>query len=80
MVWRTHLVFHRNCHSKQTSKETIEETMMAFAPFGLSEPWLVEYQAVLQLPMNKRQVASTTNQLESSFTVQQHGQWLLELR
>ena len=25
--------------------------MMAFAPFGLSEPWLVEYQPVFQLPI-----------------------------
>ena len=71
---------HSNCHSKQISKETVEEMMMAFAPFGLSEPWLVEYQPVFQLPMNIRQLGNFHNSLKVVSLFNELGQWLLELR
>ena len=53
--------------------------MRAFAPFGLSEPWLVEYQSVFQLPVNKRQLGSVDNNLKVVSLFNELEQWLLEL-
>ena len=46
-------------------KKPIEEKKIYLARFGWTAPWLLEYQPVFQLPMNKTQSSSFRRQFAS---------------